>query len=131
MSDFSNYAETSIVNHFFRASSVSAPATVYAALFTAVTDAEAGTGTEVSTGGYARKAITFGAPSNGVSSNSASVTWTASGANYGTVSHWAVFDALTVGNALTIIKALANGNKVINDGDTATFAVSALSLTVA
>lgn len=130
MSDMSNYLENKVIDVFFRNQSFTAAPTVYVALFTAVSDAEAGTGTEVSAGGYARQAITFGSPSNGVSSNSATVTWTASGGNYGTVSHFAVMDSVTDGNALTAIKTLSS-SKVINDGDTATFAVSALSLTAA
>lgn len=130
MSDMSNYLENKVIDVFFRNQSFTAAPTVYVALFTAVTDSEAGTGTEVSGGGYARQAITFGSPSNGVSSNSGTVSWTASGANYGVVSHFAVYDALSGGNALTAIKALSS-SKTINDGDTATFAVSALSLTAA
>lgn len=130
MSDMSNYLENKVIDVFFRNQSYTAAPTVYVALFTAVSDAEAGTGTEVSGGGYARQAITFGSPSNGVSSNSATVSWTASGGNFGTVTHFAVMDAVTTGNPLTSIKALTS-SKVINDGDTATFAVSALSLTAA
>lgn len=130
MSDMSNYLENKVIDVFFRNQSFTAAPTVYVALFTAVSDAEAGTGTEVSGGGYARQAVTFGSPSNGVSSNSATVTWTASSGNFGTCSHFCVFDASTGGNALTAIKALSS-SKVINDGDTATFAVSALSLTAA
>lgn len=130
MSDMSNYLENKVIDVFFRNQSYTPAATVYVGLFTAVSDAEAGTGTEVSAGGYARQAITFGSPSNGVSSNSATVSWTASGGNFGTVTHFAVFDAVTTGNALTAIKTLSS-SKVINDGDTATFAVSGLSLTAA
>lgn len=130
MSDASNYLETSIVNHFFRNSAVSAPATVYVKLFTAVSDAEAGTGTEATFTGYSPSAVTFGAPTNGVTSNSASVSWSASSGPE-TLTHFGVFDGTGTGaNALTIIKALT-ASKVVNNGDTATFAASALTLTVA
>jgi hypothetical protein len=130
MSDFSNYAENAIVNHVFRNSALTSPTTVYLALFTAVSDAEAGTGTEVSTGGYARQAITFGAPSNGAISNSGAVSFTASGANYGTVTHAGIFDASSAGNALSIIKALT-ASRVVNDGDTLTFAIGDIDFTLA
>jgi hypothetical protein len=130
MSDMSNYLEGKLVEHTFRNVAYTSPTTVYLALFTALTDAEAGTGTEVSTGGYARQAITFGAHSNGAVLNSSPVSYTASGANYGTVTHAGVFDASSAGNALTTIKALAS-SRVVNDGDTLTFATSAISVTFA
>jgi len=130
MSDFSNYAEGKIVEHLLRNVAYTSPTTVYLALFTAVSDAEAGTGTEVSTGGYARQAITFGAHTNGAVSNSSPVSFTASGANYGTVTHSAIFDAATVGNALSTIKALA-ASRVVNDGDTLTFATGDIDFVVA
>lgn len=129
MSDLSNYAENAIVNHVFRNTALTSPTTVYVALFTAVSDAEAGTGTEVTGGSYARTAVTFGAPSNGVSINSL-VTFPTATASWGTVTHFGVFDDLTAGNALTIIKALT-ASKAVGDGDTATFAATALSLTLA
>lgn len=130
MSDFSNYAEGKIVEHMLRNVAWTSPTTVYLALFTAVTDAEAGTGTEVSTGGYARQAITFGAHSNGAVSNSSPVAFTASGANYGTVTHSGIFDDPTAGNALSIIKAMA-ASRVVNDGDTLTFAIGDIDFAVA
>lgn len=130
MADFSNYAENAILNHVFRNSALTSPTTVYCALFTAVTDAEAGTGTEVSGGSYARTAITFGAPSNGVSTNSSAVTFPQASASWGTVTHFGIFDASTNGNALSIIKALS-ASKTIGSGDTAQFAIGDLSITVA
>lgn len=130
MSDMSNYLEGKLVEHTFRNVAYTSPTTVYLALFTAVSDAEAGTGTEVSTGGYARQAITFGAHSNGAISNSSPVSYTASGANYGTVTHAGIFDASSAGNALSIIKALAS-SRVVNDGDTLTFATGDIDVTFA
>jgi len=71
MSDFSNYAEGKIYDHVTGRVSWTMPAVAYLALFTAVSDAEAGVGTEVSTGGYARQAVAFGAATDGAGSNSA------------------------------------------------------------
>jgi hypothetical protein len=136
MSDFSNYLENVIVNHFFRNTSTSSPAAVYVALATAISDAETGNagGTEVPNSfAYQRTAVTFGAPSNGVSTNSGDVTFpTASGGSWGTVTHFAIFDSQThaAGNALTSWKALT-ASKTIADGDTAKFTTGNLSLTVA
>lgn len=130
MSDLSNYAENAIANHVFRNTAMTSPAAVYLALFTAVTDAEAGTGTEVSGGSYARTAITLGSPSNGVVTNSAAVTFAAATGNWGTVTHAAIMDASTGGNALSIIKALSS-SVAVNTPDVFEIAAGQLSFTLA
>jgi hypothetical protein len=67
---------------FLRNTSYTSPATVYVSLYTTdPTDADSGT--EVSGGSYARTAVTFGAPSNGVSTNSADVTFPTATASHG------------------------------------------------
>lgn len=76
MSDLSNYAEGKIYDHMTGRASWTMPTTVYLALFTAVTDAEAGTGTEVAVANYARQAVAFGAATDGAGSNSAIVDFT-------------------------------------------------------
>lgn len=131
MADFSNYAENAICNHFFRNSSTSSPAAVYLALFTAASDAEAGTGTECSATGYARQAITFGAPSNGVITNSSAVTFGPLTVSTTSITHVAIFDALTTGNALSILKAPTGGTISYSSGDSIQFAIGNLSFTVA
>lgn len=131
MADFSNYAENAICNHFFRNSSTTSPTTVYLALFTAASDAEAGTGTECSATGYARQAITFGAPSNGVITNSSAVTFGPLTVSTTTITHVAIFDALSSGNALSILKAPTGGNITYASGDSIQFAIGNLSFTVA
>ncbi len=112
--NISNYLENKIINITLRATAWSAPATVYAALFT--TDpAEDASGTEVSGGSYARTAITFGAPSDGVSTNSADCTFPTATDVWGTVTHCAIYDASTAGNqlyqgSLTASKSIASGD---------------------
>ncbi len=132
MSDLSNYAENAVGNHLFRNTSLTSPAAVYLALFTAVTDAEAGTGTEVSTSGtaYARQAITFGAPANGVFTNSSTVTFPAATGNWGTVTHAAIMDAATGGNCISIIKALS-ASVAVNTPDVFEVTPGSLSFTLA
>lgn len=132
MSDFSNYTETSVVNFFFRQNpgSVTSPAGVFLELYSAVSDAEAGTGTEVSFSGYTREEITFGAPSNGVATNTNEIVITKGDAGDVTISHGAVGDDATAGNRLTIIKALA-ASKTLGQGDSIRFAAGTISITVA
>lgn len=129
MSDFSNYAENVIINVLFRNTAFTSPSIVYLALFTAVTDAEAGTGTEVGSGvGYARRQITFSAPTLGSTSNSATITFGPATANWGAITHVGVFDALTGGNPLTAIKAITS--RTVNSGDSLQFVNGNLTFTV-
>ena len=126
MSSFSDFLEDELLDHAFGVASWSAPANVYLALFTAA-PTDAGGGTEVSGGGYARQAITFGASSGGAIANTGAVSLTASGANFGTVVAIGIFDASTGGNMLAwdgITSA------AVNDGDTITFAIGDIDVTL-
>lgn len=66
--------EAAIINHFFRGSTQSSPASIYLGLYT-VTPNEAGSGgSEVVGGSYARQLVTFSAPdASGVSYNTAAI----------------------------------------------------------
>jgi len=114
---FTNYLETEILDHVFAGAAYTAPGTHYLALFTAVSDGEAGSVTEVSTSGtaYARVAVSF-STSGDTTSNSGAVEYaTATGGGFGTVTHVGVYDASTSGNlmcyaTLTASKAIAAGD---------------------
>ena len=124
----SNYLENALINATLRNTSYTTPTTVYVGLFlTDPTDAR--TGTEVSGGSYARKAMTFGAPSNGASLNSAVVEFAQATANWGTITHFAIFDALTSGNML--YHGALTASKAIETGDVFKFATSSVSVTLA
>lgn len=110
-----DYLEDALLNEVFRGINFAAPATVYAALFTAA-PSDAGGGTEVSGGSYARTAVTFGAPSPaGTIKNSADVTFPTATANWGTITHFAIFDAASAGNML--VWGALTQSKVVNSGD--------------
>lgn len=126
MSALSDYLEAALLDHTFLNTAYTSPTTVYLALYTSdPTDADAGT--EVSGGGYARQVITFSRTSNTVS-NDASLSFTASGAAYGTVTHIGVHDDPTAGNLL--FHAALTTSKTIADGDTLTFAIGDIDLTL-
>lgn len=129
MSDLSNYAEGKLYDHLLGRASFTMPTTVYLTLFTAVTNAEAGTGTECAAAGYARQLTTFGAHTDGAGSNDVTETFGPLSGT-GTITHAALFDALTVGNALTALKALA-ASKTWQDGDSILFAVGDVDFTIA
>jgi predicted metal-binding membrane protein len=126
MSSFSDYLENALLNHVFRNTALTAPTTVYLALYTAA-PTDAGGGTQVSGGGYARQAITFGAPSGGAIANTSAVSFTATGAAYGTVVAVGIFDASTAGNLLAWDDITS---AVINDGDTINFPIGDIDVTL-
>lgn len=119
MSSFTNYLEDRILNHLFRNTASTAPTTVYLALYT-TTPGEAGGGTEVSTGGYTRQAVTFGAPSGGAIANTGAVSFTATGAGFGTVTGVAIHDAASAGNMFAFD---AITSATVNEGDTLQFGI--------
>jgi hypothetical protein len=128
MSEMSNYLENALVNATLRNTTYTSPATVYAALFT--TDpTDAGTGTEVTGGSYARTSITFGSPSNGVTTNSADVTFPTCTAAWGTVTHMGIYDAATSGNLL--YHTPLDASKTVDSGDIFKISSGNLSVTLA
>ena len=128
MAEFSNYLENALINAVLRNTTYTSPATVYVSLYTTdPTDADSGT--EVSGGSYARTAVTFGAPSNGVSTNSADVTFPTCTVSWGTVSHIGIHDASTSGNLL--FHTPLDTAKTIDSGDIFKIETGNLSVTLA
>jgi hypothetical protein len=120
--------ENALINVTLRATAFTAPTTVYVALYTTdPTDAD--TGTECSGTSYARQSVTFGAPSNGVSTNSAAVEFPQAGGSWGTITHIGIRDALTTGNLL--YHTPLDASKTIATGDVFRIATSSLSVTLA
>lgn len=127
MSEFSNFLENALINATLRATTYTSPATVYVSLWT--TDpTDAGSGTEVSGGSYARTAVTFGAPSNGVTTNSAAVEFPQATASWGTVGWIGLNDAATSGNLL--YHTALDASKTIDIGDIFKIATGNLSVTL-
>jgi hypothetical protein len=96
---------------------------LYVALFTAA-PSDAGGGTEVTGGSYARVARTpldanwsTASATDGLTDNVAAITFPAPTANWGVVTHFAVMDRLTVGNML--MWAALTQSKTVNSGDPA------------
>lgn len=119
----SNYLEGKIIEHVLRNVSYTSPTTVYMALFTS-DPTEAGTGTEVTGGSYARQSITFGAQSGGQVANSSLVSFTSMPT--ATVTHFAIYDNSTAGNMLyygTLTTPLS-----VTTGSTINFATSSITV---
>jgi len=122
----SDYLENSVINHYLRATAQASPATVYVSLHTASVGDD-GTGAEVTGGAYARQAIAFGAPSNGVAANSGVITYPTATAAWGTVTHFGIWDAVSGGNL--IYWAPLTASKVIDLGDIAKFNTGDVTIT--
>jgi hypothetical protein len=128
MAEMSNFLENALINATLRNTTYTSPATVYVSLWTS-DPTDAGSGTEVSGGSYARTAVTMGAPSNGVSLNSADVTFPTATASWGTVGWIGINDALTTGNLL--YHTALDTAKTIDSGDIFKITTGNLSVTLA
>jgi hypothetical protein len=130
MSSFSDYTENLVLNWLFTANSATRPTAWYVGLFTAA-PSDTGGGTEVAGNGYARMAtgtITVAGTAT-TATNAAAIEFAAaSGGNWGTITHAAVFDASTGGNM--IAWAALTTSRTINDGDVLRIPASSLSITL-
>jgi len=129
MAEMSNYLENALINATLRNTSYTSPTTVYVSLWTS-DPTDAASGTEVSTSGtsYARTSVTFGAPSNGASTNNADVTFPTATASWGTVGWIGINDASTGGNLL--YHTALDTAKAIDSGDIFKIASGNLSVTL-
>jgi hypothetical protein len=128
MSSFTNYTENLVLTWLLTNGSATRPTAWFVGLFTAA-PSDTGGGTEVSGSGYAREAtgtITVSGTAT-TATNAAAIEFDpASGGNWGTITHAAIFDASTGGNM--IAWAQLTTSRTINDGDV--FRIPAGSLTV-
>jgi hypothetical protein len=128
MAEMSNFLENALINATLRNTTYTSVATVYVSLWTS-DPTDAGSGTEVSGGSYARTAVTFGAPANGVTTNSADVTFPTATASWGTVGWIGINDASTSGNLL--YHTALDTSKTIDSGDIFKITTGNLSVTLA
>jgi len=115
MSAISNYAENLLLDWLFNGTAPTRPTAWHLALHTA-NPTDAGTGSEVSGGSYARQALTLAAATGGSRANSGTITF--SGLPAVTVTHFGIWDAPTGGNllwygALNAQQVVAAGNSLI------------------
>jgi len=144
MSALTNYLENKLVDHLFRAQTLSAPATLYIGLLTSA-PSDTGGGTEISGNNYSRVAVTSSlanwagtqsagstvasSGTGGQTSNNAAITFATPSGTWGTASHFAIYDAASSGNML-FYGSLAIA-KTINQGDTVSFPAGSLTITFA
>ena len=130
MAALSDYAEKLLLDWMMTTGSATRPTTWFLALFTE-SPGDAGTGTEVSGNGYSRQAIAFAEADSpdGTTENTESVSFTADGGDWGSVTHIGIYDASTTGNLLW--HGAMTTSRTVNDTDTLTFAAGSVVLTLA
>jgi len=120
-----NYLENKILDHVLSTTSYTMPSDAYVSLHTA-DPTEAGTGTEVSGGSYARQSAAFNAATGGSTSNSALIQF--SNMPTATVTHFGIWDAVTGGNIL--LYGELSSSKSVTAGDTIAFNAGTLTISV-
>jgi len=131
---FTDFLENELLDHVFSAAVFVAPVTTYIGLSTTTPTDAGGNITEPSGGaGYARVAKTnnvtnWPAAVGGLKENGTTVDFpTATGA-WGTVTHFFIADAASGGNILAT--GALTTPKTIDNGDTASFAVGDIDITL-
>ena len=108
---FSAWLENDILERYLRASGA-----VYVSLHVSDPGDNAGPGEVSSSGtGYERQEISFGSPSNGSATNDAVVTYDPASTDWGTVTHFGIWDAVTAGHLLWYGPLI--GSKPMTTGD--------------
>lgn len=128
MSALSDYAENKVLDAIGGNATFTTPTNVYLGLSTG-SMADDDSGTELSGNGYARVSVSFGAAASGTMSNDAAIEFSAATGSWGSVSHWALYDALTAGNQL--LNGAFTTAKTIDSGDVLKIAVGDLDITAA
>lgn len=133
MGSMADYLENKVLDHVNGKTQFNFPGSLYVALYT-VTPSDAGGGTEVLGGSYARLEFngvtgrSFASASGGATSNAQEWTFPAATGDWGTIVAFAILDAPTGGNCLWW--GAITPNKAVNSGDTAKFAIGDLDLTL-
>lgn len=141
----SDYLSNKLIDLLFRAEAYAWPATLYAALYTAPPN-NAGGGTEVASGSYARASIASSMAawsgtqaagstiaSSGIAgriSNNAALTYPVPTGTWGTVGHEGLLDAATLGN-LMWWRALASPKSIQAGGSAPSHPANTMGITFA
>lgn len=130
MGSFADYWENEILDHLFGKGSYTPP-TIYVGLSTADPTDDASGLAEPSGNSYARVATAgadWNVASGGAIANANDVTFPEATGSWGTITHFAIFDAASAGNMLA--HGALNVSKSISSGDTAKFAAGDLDVTL-
>lgn len=133
MGSFTDYVENKVLDHITGKTSFTMPTTVAIALFTAA-PSDAGGGTEVTNANnYARKATVgadWQAAASGATQNANAITFNVPSGSWGTVTHFALMDSATYGAGNMLGWSALTTPQAIGSGNTVSFAVGDLDITL-
>jgi len=127
---FSDYLELKVLDHVFGKAAYTIP-TAYVGLSTADPLDDASGLAEPAGGAYARittAAIDWNAAAAGAISNATALAFATATASWGTITHFAIFDAATAGNLLA--SGTLTVSKTVGSGDSITFDIGQLNATL-
>ena len=144
--DLSDYVENKVIDLLVRGQAFTPPATVYVGLSTAACS-DSSVGTEVAnSNAYARKAVTSSLANwagtqgagttvastgtGGQTSNNAAITFTTPTGSWGLVTHWFLIDSGTWGSGNLLVCDALTTPQSIGSGNTVSFAIGAMTITV-
>ena len=130
MGGFSDYWENKILDHIFGKGSYTPPV-IYVALSTADPTDDGSGFSEPSGNAYARSqtsASDWNAASSGSLDNAGDITFDKATGSWGTITHFALFDAVTGGNMLA--HGALSQPKAIGSSDTAKFEAGDLDISL-
>ena len=130
---FADYLENKLLDLVFGATAFSAPATLYVGLSTTTITDAGGNITEPSGNAYARVAVTnnttnWPAASAGSKSNGTAITFAQATGSWGTITDFFIADAAAAGNIIAY--GVLTASKAIGNGDTASFAIGDIVITL-
>jgi hypothetical protein len=131
---FGDFLENELLDHVFGAAAYTAPATLHIGLSTtAPTDAGGNISEPSGAAGYARVPVTnnltnFPAAVSGAKANGTVFTFPTATASWSTVTHFIIMDQASGGNMLG--SGSLTNPKTIDSGDTASFAIGDLDITL-
>lgn len=131
MGSFGDYWEDEVLDHLFGKGSYTPP-TIYVALSTADPTDDGSGASEPSGSGYARvetAGADWDASSGGATANANAITFPEASGSWGTVTHFALYDAATDGNMLA--HGALTASKTISSGETPRFAAGDLDVSLA
>lgn len=133
MGSFGNYLELEILDHIFGMGNrnYTPPSNIFVALSTADPTDDASGIAEPSGGAYARVSTAYtdwDVAAAGALDNANAITFPEATASWGTITHFALYDALTGGNMLA--HGSLTTSKSVSSGDTIQFAAGDLDVTL-
>ena len=126
MGSLSDYAENKMLDHFLGTAAYTPAATVYIGLSTAdPLDTAAGLAEPVGNA-YARQSIAFDAAASRLLNQTSLITFPTASGSWGTITHYAIFDASTNGNMLA--HGSLSASRTVTSGKTLSIAAGQVDI---